>query len=118
GQPIAGNPPAGTAPKTTAVYKDAKHRKIGEVAVYIPFDPALLAKITDNAQSESVQFALVAGGHVLASPNGATGPVTGLRPGVGSASVAGMDVRARAITLLPVRQGGPAYVVATYPEST
>jgi len=118
GNPISGNPPAGTASKTTAVYHDAKHRKIGEVAVYIPFDRALLARITDNAQSESVQFALVQGGQVLASPNGATGAVTGLQPGVGSANVAGMDVRARALNLLPVRQGGPAYVVATYPEST
>ncbi len=67
--------------------------------------------------SEPVAIALVARGQALATTSGPLGPVTGLQTGAGSANIAGTGVRARAIAT-PVASGGPAYIVATYPEST
>src|SRR6185312_8715082 len=118
GKPIAGNPPPGAAWKSRAIYHDAKGKKVGEVDVYMPLGPALLAKITDNTEwPENVEIALVAGNTALATTNHVTGPVTGLKAGGGSANVAGTPVRAHSV-LIPVGKGGPAYAVATYPEST
>ncbi len=118
GKPISGNPPPETAAKTQVVYRNANGRRIGAVDVYLPIGPELLASITKgNDWPENVQIALVAGGKAVASTNHVLGPVTGLRAGVGSATVSGTAVRARAIHI-PGTTGGRAYVVATYPSST
>ena len=118
GQRIAGNPPAGTALIGRAVYRHNGGRSIGHVDVYVPWGPALLQRMTGGTEpAEPVAIALVAGGQALATTSGTLGPVTGLQTGAGSANIAGTSVRARAIPT-PVASGGPAYIVATYPEST
>jgi diguanylate cyclase (GGDEF)-like protein len=118
GKPIAGNPPPGAAWKSRAIYHDTKGKKVGEVDVYMPLGPPLLAQITDNTEwPDNVEIALVAGNTALATTNHVTGPVTGLKAGGGSANVAGTPVRAHSVPI-PVGKGGPAYAVATYPQST
>jgi diguanylate cyclase (GGDEF)-like protein len=117
GKPIAGNPPSATAWRSRAVYHDAHGRRVGEVDVYIRFGPDLLRQITEHAQwPDNVEIALVDGKQAVATTNHVTGPVVGLHVGGGSANLAGTPVRARAVPVT-VATGGPAYVVATYPQS-
>jgi diguanylate cyclase (GGDEF)-like protein len=114
---IAGKPPSGPALRTQTFYRDSKGRRIGAIDVYVRLGQPLLQKLTDARWPENVGFALVVGGSVIASSNGPGGSASGLQAKVGPATVAGVDVRAQAIRLRGVK-GGPAYIVATYPEST
>jgi diguanylate cyclase (GGDEF)-like protein len=114
---IAGKPPSGPALRTQTFYRDSKSRRIGAIDVYVRLGQPLLQKLTDARWPENVGFALVVGGSVIASSNGPGGSASGLQAKVGPATVAGVDVRAQAIRLRGVK-GGPAYIVATYPEST
>jgi diguanylate cyclase (GGDEF)-like protein len=87
------------------------------VEVFVPlrdaFDP-----VSGNVRLPSnIDLALVAGGHVVASSSKVLGPVSALRAGAGTATVAGTSVRAAAIQI-PITTGKPAYVVATYPSAT
>jgi diguanylate cyclase (GGDEF)-like protein len=117
GKLIAGTPPSGPALRARSLYRDSKKRRIGAINVYVRLGQPLLQKLTDVRWPENVGFALVVGGRVVAASNGPGGSASGLRAKVGSATVAGVDVRAQAIRLRGVT-GGPAYIVATYPEST
>jgi len=118
GKPVYGNQPAGPAWKTSAKYVDDAGKTIGSVDVYVRLGPKLLTGMTSGIpRPDNVEVSLVAGNQAVASTNGAVGPVSGLRAGAGSATVAGTGVRADAINI-PVSQGGPAYIVATYPLST
>ncbi|HEX5557082.1 MAG TPA: sensor domain-containing diguanylate cyclase [Gaiellales bacterium] len=114
---IAGKPPSGPALRTQTVYRDPKNQRIGAIEVYVRLGQPLLQKLTDARWPENVGFALVVRGRVVASSNGPGGSASGLNTKVGSATVDGTDVRAQAIRLRGVK-GGPAYIVATYPEST
>jgi diguanylate cyclase (GGDEF)-like protein len=118
GTPVFGNPPAGPAWKASAAEVAKSGKTIGDVNVFVPIGPKLLQQITEGTtRPDNVELSLVAGGQAVASTNGAIGQVSGLRAGAGSAKVAGTDVRADAINV-PASRGAPAYIVATYPEST
>ncbi len=118
GVPVYGTPATGPAWRTHAIYTDKAGKTIGDVDVYVRIGQALIQQIRDQTSwPDPIELSLVAGGRAIASTNNATGSVSGLRAGTGSASVAGSDVRADAV-LIPTTTGGPAYIVATYPSST
>lgn len=118
GVPVYGKPAREPAFRTRAVYHDKTGKTIGHVDVYVHVDDALIQQIRSQTRwPDPIEIALVAGSRAVASTNDATGAVSGLRAGTGSASVAGSDVRADAV-LIPTTVGGPAYIVATYPSST
>jgi diguanylate cyclase (GGDEF)-like protein len=118
GTPIAGSPPGGAALRTRTFIRDPKtNKRIGEIDVYVRVVPALFPQITEGPDwPENIGFALVVGNRAIATSSNATGPVSGLHSG-GAATIANVDVRARALPL-KVTSGGPAYIVATYPSST
>jgi diguanylate cyclase (GGDEF)-like protein len=118
GVPVYGKPARGPAFRTRAVYRDKTGKTIGEVDVYVQIGHDLIQQIrAQTSWPDPIEIALVGGGKAIASTNNATGAVSGLHAGTGSASVAGSDVRADAV-LIPTTVGGPAYIVATYPSST
>jgi diguanylate cyclase (GGDEF)-like protein len=90
-----------------------------EVIVSVPLNARLLGQIAAVVpQAPGVQIALAAGPRVVAAIDGATGAATGLRPGsITDANVGGESVRV-ATQAIPVTNGGPAAVVALYPQST
>jgi diguanylate cyclase (GGDEF)-like protein len=118
GVPIYGKPVTKPAWKTSAIYHDRQGKTIGQVDVYVRIGQDLLQQIaTQTNRPDNVEVSLVAGRKAIASTNNATGAVSGLRAGTGSANVAGTDVRADAV-LIPSTTIQPAYIVTTYPEST
>ncbi len=111
----------GTRPRgpywRAAKYRLGQGAPVRLVEVFVPlrdvFDP-----VSGNVRLPSnIDLALVAGGRVVASSSKVLGPVSALRAGAGTATVAGTSVRAAAIQI-PVTTGTPAYVVATYPSAT
>jgi diguanylate cyclase (GGDEF)-like protein len=118
GVPVYGSAVTKPAWKTSAIYHNRKGKTIGEVDVYVRIGEDLIQQIqTQTNRPDNVEVSLVVGGRAVASTNNATGPVSGLRAGTGAANVVGTDVRADAVRI-PSTTGGPAYIVATYPEST
>jgi diguanylate cyclase (GGDEF)-like protein len=117
GKLIAGAPPSGPALRAKTVYRDPKKGRVGAINVYVRLGQPLFLKLTDARWPENVGFALVVGNRVVGSSNGPGGSASSLPAKAGPATIDGVDVRAQAIRLKGVK-GGPAYIVATYPEST
>jgi diguanylate cyclase (GGDEF)-like protein len=88
-----------------------------EVDVYIRPSPPIFQAISGMKLPTNVDLALVAGGRAVVSSTGVTGTVEGLRPGRGTATLAGTPVHTSAI-VLNAPPAPPAYIVATYPTST
>jgi diguanylate cyclase (GGDEF)-like protein len=118
GLPVYGTPATGPAWRSRAIYRDKRGKRIGEVDVYVHIGESLIEQIrTQTSWPDPIEIVLVAGAKAVASTNNATGAVSGLHAGTGSANVAGSDVRADAV-VIPTNVAGPAYIVATYPSST
>jgi diguanylate cyclase (GGDEF)-like protein len=89
-----------------------------EVDVYIRPTAALFAQLSSGLRLPfNNDLVLVSGSRAVASSSGATGAVSGLHRGAGSATIAGTGVRTAAIAL-DTPNGRPAYIVTTYPSST
>jgi diguanylate cyclase (GGDEF)-like protein len=118
GVPVFGKPPTEPAWRGRATYRDKAGKIIGYVDVYVRIGQDLIQQFRrQTSWPDPIEISLVARGNAIASTNDATGAVSGLRGGTGSASVAGTDVRADAV-LIPSTTVRPAYIVTTYPEST
>jgi diguanylate cyclase (GGDEF)-like protein len=115
---FAGLVPAGPVWKASAEL--VPHTDGRRVIVSMPLNDELLLRVA--AQSplpDGVDLALANGGHVIASPDGLTGDLSGFAPGQAASdgSIGNADVRAQA-----VRVGGPGQpkvvteMVANYPS--
>ena len=115
---FAGSVPAGPVWKASAEL--VPHTDGRRVIVSMPLNDELLLRVA--AQSplpDGVDLALASGGHVIASPDGLTGDLSGFAPGQAASdgSIGNADVRAQA-----VRVGGPGQpkvvteMVASYPS--
>jgi diguanylate cyclase (GGDEF)-like protein len=117
GRVLAGSRPAGPALKLVVrVGAVAAGR---QVVAWLPIDQRLLNRVARTfPPPPGVELKLVAAGRVLAGTDRRLGTAAGLVPGrTGVATVAGVAVRAQTVRV-PATQGGPALLVATYPEAT
>ncbi len=120
GKRFYGRPPTGT-PTWRAQTFPGGPQTGHEVDVYVSLSTPLLTAITVAAGGSvppNVGLALVSRGRTYA-PAEAAGRVSGLQRGqVASAVVAGVPVRAISNRIQLSKGQPPAYMVATYPEST
>jgi len=113
GHVIGGEKPAEPASKITVPIHHGPPNS--SVVVWMPITPSMLDTLTRGfPQSPGVDLAAAQGGQVFASTSGITGPVSGLTTGsAGNGSIAGHDVRAQAVTILPGSPGNPPVLLAS-----
>ncbi|HUZ84059.1 MAG TPA: sensor domain-containing diguanylate cyclase, partial [Gaiellales bacterium] len=89
------------------------------VVVTVTLDDQLLSRMAAVVpRAPGIDLALVSGGRLAASTDAVTGRVAGLRPGaITDATVGGQAVRAETQPLA-VSSGGPALLVAEYPQAS
>ena len=115
GTPIAGTLPNGPTWWFRAIVDPAKK---DWVVLATPVNADLLAQVALSSQrAPGIDLAFVHDGRAYASTSGQKGAARGLELGhAGQATIAGTDVRTRAVHV-PTTADGPVNLVASYPQS-